>query len=183
MPLVLAAVLIVLACVALVPFSIVQRFRSGTTRRRARRWVAAINLAGLTLSALLFAGGALLSTPWIPAAPAYALAGFGAGLVLGALGIVLTRWHSVPRGRLEYTPNRWLVLAVTSVVAARVLYGFWRSWYAWQIGLESMAWIAASGVVGSMAAGAVVLGYYLTFWAAVYRRAARTSRRVAAAAH
>ena len=177
MPLVLAAVLIVLACVALIPFSIVQRFRRGTLRRRARRWVAAVNLGGLGLSAGLFLAGALLSTPWIPAAPAYTLAGFGAGLGLGALGVVLTKWHSVPGGRLEYTPNRWLVLAVTGVVAARVLYGFWRSWYAWQGGLESMAWIAGSGVAGSMSAGAVVLGYYLTFWTGVYRRADRAATR------
>jgi hypothetical protein len=176
-PIVLAAVLIVLACVALIPFSIVQRFRMGTIRRRARRWVAAANLAGLGLSAGLFLAGAVLSSPWIPAAPAYTFAGFGAGLVLGAFGIALTRWHHAPGGRLEYTPNRWLVLGVTGVVAARVLYGFWRSWYAWQGGVETMAWIAASGVPGSMAAGAVVLGYYLTFWSSVYRRAAGAPAR------
>jgi hypothetical protein len=181
-PLVLAAVLIVLACVALIPLSIVQRFRMGTIRRRARRWVAAVNLAGLGLSAGLFLAGAAIASAWIPAAPAYTLAGFGAGLVLGAFGILLTRWHYAAGGRLEYTPNRWLVLAVTGVVAARVLYGFWRSWYAWQGGLESMAWIAASGVAGSMAAGAVVLGYYLMFWGAVYRKAGTVSRRVLATA-
>ncbi len=89
--------------------------------------------------------------------------------VLGLVGTVLTRWE-YRAGRLQYTPNRWLVLLITGLVAARVLFGFWRSWYAWRSGLESAAWIAASGVTGSMSAGAVVLGYYLTFWAGVHRR-------------
>ena len=171
MPLLLIPVLIVLVVVALIPFSIVQRFRSGTARRRARSWVAAVNLIGLVISVALFAATALISSRWIPDAPAYTLSGLGAGAALGLLGLVLTRWEYTSGRRLDYTPNRWLVLLVTGVVAARVIYGLWRSWYAWQGGVESMAWVAASGVTGSMAAGAVVLGYYLTFWAGVHRRA------------
>ena len=176
MPLLLVPVLIVLAVLVLIPISIIQRFRMGTARRPARGWVAALNLFAVALSAALFAVTALVSSRWIPEAPAYTLAGLGAGAVLGLLGFALTRWEYGPRGRLQYTPNRWLVLGVTGLVAARVLYGFWRSWYAWQGGLESMAWIAASGVSGSMSAGAVVLGYYLTFWAGVHRRTVRAGR-------
>jgi len=59
------------------------------------------------------------------------------------------------------------VLLVTLVVAARVLYGVWRSWHAWTAGLD--AW-SAFGLAQSMAAGAVVLGYYLTYWLGVRHR-------------
>ena len=175
MPLVLAPILVILACVALIPFSMIQRFRMGTVRRRARRWVTALNLIGVGTSAALFMAAALISSRWIPEAPAYTLTGLGAGSVMGLFGTVLTKWE-YRGGRLEYTPNRWLVLVITGLVAARVLYGFWRGWYTWQGGLQSTDLIAASGVSGSMAAGAVVLGYYLTFWAGVHRRTVRGRR-------
>jgi hypothetical protein len=165
-PLLLLAIFLVLAVIALIPISIVQRFRSGTARRPARAWVAALNLGAVAFSVLLFVFGALVTTRWVPEALRYTLAGLGLGSALGFAGIVLTRWERV-RGRLHYTPNRWLVLAVTLVVAARVCYGFWRSWEAWRASVESMTWVAASGVAGSMSGGAVVLGYYLVFWAGV----------------
>jgi TRAP-type C4-dicarboxylate transport system permease small subunit len=77
---------------------------------------------------------------------------------------------------MKYTPNRWLVLAITLLVTARVLYGFWRGWEAWRASLESAAWVTASGVAGSLSAGAVVLGYYLVFWWGVRRRVRRHER-------
>jgi len=67
-------------------------------------------------------------------------------------------------------PNRPLVLLITVVVAARVLYGFWRGWHAWQNAEAGTSWLAASGATGSLAVGAVVLGYYFTYWAGVARR-------------
>jgi hypothetical protein len=171
-PLLLLAIFIVLAVIALIPVSIVQRFRMGTMRRPARGWVAALNLAAVALSIGLFALGALITSRWVPEALTYTLAGLGIGCLLGLVGMALTRWEWF-RGRLHYTPNRWLVLAITLVVAARVFYGFWRSWEAWQASVESMTWVAASGVAGSMSGGAVVLGYYLVFWAGVGTRIRR----------
>src|SRR5688572_21961414 len=147
----------------------------GTTRRPARGWVAALNLGAVVFSAALFLLGALITSRWIPEAFTYTLAGLGAGCVLGWLGIALTRWDRTG-GRLQYTPNRWLVLAITLLVAARVFYGFWRSWEAWRASVESMAWVAASGVAGSMSGGAIVLGYYLIFWAGVRGRIRRHER-------
>lgn len=175
MPLVLLAIFVVLACIALIPVSIIQRFRTGTTRRQARGWVATLNLAGVAFSITLFLAGATITSRWIPEALTYTLAGLMAGCLLGLLGMVLTRWEHAG-GRLEYTPNRLLVLTIALVVTARVLYGFWRSWDAWRASVESMTWVAASGVAGSMSAGAVVLGYYLTFWTAVRARARRHER-------
>jgi hypothetical protein len=40
-----------------------------------------------------------------------------------------------------------------------------------------MSWLTASGAAGSLGAGALVLGYYLTFWVGVRRRLRRTTRQ------
>ena len=175
MPLLLGAILVVLALIALVPLSIVLRYRAGTSRRRARSWIVTLNFTGLVVSVAFFLTAAAVSNVWVPDAFAYATAGLTIGGILGALGLGLTRWESAP-GSLHYTPNRWLVLAITVVVAARIVYGFWRAWHAWRVGPDDGSWFAAAGVAGSIAAGAVVLGYYLVYWWGVRRRL-RTSGR------
>jgi hypothetical protein len=91
------------------------------------------------------------------------------GGVLGGVGLWLARFE--PSGEaLHYTANRWLVLAITLAVAARIAYGFWRGFESWRSGIEGGAWLVASGAAESLAAGAVVLGYYLTFWWGLRRR-------------
>ena len=160
---------VVLAAIALLPLTLIQRYRVGAARRPARGWVVAINLIGTVVSAALFVFASAITTTWVPYAFTYTVCGLGAGLLLGILGLALTRWEPTPRF-LYYTPNRLLVLAVTLLVTARVLYGFWRSWHAWAAALDYSSWAAASGVAGSMAAGAIVLGYYLAFWLGVRRR-------------
>lgn len=162
-------VLVILAAMALIPVSLVQRYRLGTSRQRARGWLSAVNLAGLALSSLLFLVSAAFTSIWVPGAFTYTLAGLGTGALLGIIGLRITRWEPAP-GALYYTPNRWLVLAITVVVTARVLYGFWRGWATWRAGLEDGSWFVAAGVAGSMGAGAVVLGYYLVYWLGVRRR-------------
>jgi hypothetical protein len=174
-PLLIVPVLAVLAMVALMPIALVQRYRMGTARQRARGWLAAINLAGLTLSATMFLVTAAFTNIWVPGALAYTAAGLAAGGVLGVFGLWLTRWEPVPGG-LYYTPSRWLVLAVTLLVTARVLFGFWRAWHTWRADLDDQSWFMAAGVEKSMAAGAVVLGYYLVYWIGVRRRMRRTGR-------
>ena len=175
MPLIALAIFIVLAFIAVIPISIIQRFRMGTARRTARRWVATLNLTAVALSVVLFLVGTLITSRWIPEVRTYTLYGLAGGGVLGLLGTALTRWEYVG-GSMKYTPNRWLVLAITMLVTARVLYGFWRGWEAWRASLESAAWVTASGLAGSMSAGAVVLGYYLIFWLGVRRRIRRYER-------
>jgi hypothetical protein len=171
-PLLLLGVFIVLALIALIPFSLIQRFRMGTLRRRAIRWVIGLNAAGTFLSSVFFLISAAITTRWFPGTLTYTAAGLAAGGVAGALGLALTRWE-FGGGRLYYTPNRWLVLVITLVVAARVFYGFYRSYHAWQATLDRMTWVAASGVATSMSAGAIVLGYYLVYWMGVRRRLRR----------
>jgi len=171
-PLLIGLVLFVLAVIALIPLSIIQRYRLGTSRQRARGWLAAINLAGLALSSLLILASAAVTSYWVPDALAYTAAGLAGGCLLGIVGLLLTRWEPAI-GALYYTPNRLLVLGITLIVTARLLYGFWRGWQSWQAGADGGSWIAAAGVAGSMAAGAVVLGYYLAYWIGVRSRLRR----------
>jgi hypothetical protein len=169
MPLLLALLLIPLLVVVLIPVSLMLRIRHGTMRRRARGWVVTANTIAVTLSTAMLLIGALITSRWVPEVLRYAIGGLGLGAVLGLMGFALTRWESAG-GAEHYTPNRWLVLTVTVVVATRIFYGFWRVWAAWRDGVEPIAAVATSGVAMSMAAGAVVLGYYLIYWTAVGRR-------------
>jgi hypothetical protein len=159
----------ILAAIALTPLTLVQRYRLGTARRRARGWTSAVNVAGLAFSSALFLAGAAVASLWVPNALTYTLAAFMGGCLLGLVGLALSQWESA-RGSLHYTPNRWLVLGITLVVTARLAFGFWRSWQAWRAMPDYASWLAASGAAGSLAAGAVVLGYYLTYWLGVRRR-------------
>lgn len=172
MPVVVLIVAVVLAAIALVPLSLVLRLRAGTMRRVARGWIAGINAIGFGVSSLMFLLSAGVMTAWVPGAFSSAVLGLVGGCVLGLLGLAATRWEATPRA-LYYTPNRLLVTAITLVVAGRLLYGFWRGWQAWGATPEHTTWLAAAGAAGSLAAGAVVLGYYLTFWVGVRRRVAR----------
>ena len=160
-------VVLVLIGIALVPLSLLQRYRVGTTRRPARGWFIGLNLIAVLLSAAIFMLAAALTTAWVPGAFSYALIGFAAGGLLGMIGLALTRWESDSHS-LHFTPNRSLVLLVTLLVAARIVYGFWRSWHTWNEGVR--VWGAAFGVASSMGAGAVVLGYYTAYWLGVRRR-------------
>ena len=177
MPLLLLAVLLLLAPVLLMPLSLVMRYRAGTARRRARGWVAAVNIGGLALSIALFLLGAAITSFWAPRALAYSALGLLAGCALGIVGLWLSRWEVTQEG-LHYTPNRWLVLAVTLVFTARVLYGFWRGWHAWRAAPGEGAWLAAFGIAGSLAAGALVLGYYFAYWLGVRGRLRRQAPRL-----
>ena len=178
MPIVLLLFLVVLLPFAILlslPFTLIQRYRMGTARRRARGWLAVVNIAAFALSSLLFLTGAALANIWAPHAFAAALAGLAIGGLLGLVGAWLSRWE-VEAGTLHVTPNRWLVLAVTSVVAGRLGYGLWRGWQAWQAGGGETPWLQAVGPAGMLAAGALVLAYYLGYWSGVLRRLRRQQR-------
>jgi cation transport ATPase len=151
------------------PLALVFRYRAGTARRQARGWVALLNLVGLAISTSLFLMGAGLTSIWVPHAFTYSVLGLLGGIALGIVGLWLSRWERAP-GSLHYTPNRWLVLIVTVVVAALLLYGFWRMWNTWRHAPGEASLLAAFGVAGSLCAGAVVLGYYLSYWLGVRRR-------------
>jgi hypothetical protein len=171
-PLLLVA--LVLVAIALLPLSLFQRYRVGTARRPARGWFISVNLIAISISIAIFLAAAAITTAWVANAFSYTLAGLAIGCLLGVVGLALTKWE--PAGQaLHYTPNRWLVLFVTLLVTARIVYGFGRSWHTWSAGLQS--WSAAFGIAESMGAGAVVLGYYLAYWLGVRRRLRRFRAR------
>lgn len=176
MPFVIVALALILltllAAIVLLPLSLLQRYRVGTARRQARRWVATLNAVLIAASSGVFLVAAAIANVWIPRAFAYAAVGMAGGALLGVAGLLLTRWERTPRG-LYYTPNRGLVLVITLAVTARLLYGFWRGWHAWQAAPADASWLAASGAAGSLAAGALVLGYYFSYWVGIRRRAGR----------
>jgi uncharacterized membrane protein YidH (DUF202 family) len=174
---ILPAVLLIALIVAigLLPLGLVQRYRAGTARRAARRWLASLNAATLSFSAFLFLGGAAITSFWVPNALRYSLAGLAGGCLVGILGLAITRWEEAP-GSLHYTPNRFLALVIILLVTARLAYGVWRLWQGWSLGVDERAWLIESGVPGSLAAGAVVLGYSLTYWIGVSRRASRANK-------
>jgi hypothetical protein len=179
MPLLLLVPLLLVALLALillaVPLSLVQRYRVGTARRPARGWVSFLNLLAITMSIALFVCGAALTNVWVPDALRYTMIGLGAGGLLGIVGLWSSKWERTGAG-LFYTPNRWLVLGVTFVVTARILYGFWRSWAAWRSGLHGGSWMVASGVAGSLGAGGIVLGYYFVYWLGVRHQLRRHAK-------
>jgi hypothetical protein len=164
--------LLPLLFVVLLPFSIVNRYRVGTARRRGRSWVASLNVFFIALSCLLFIWASAVMNFWVPNAFLSALAGLAGGCLLGLLGLKLTRWEPTAHA-LHYTPHRPLVLLITVGVAARIAYGFWRGWEAWRTAGSDTSWLAASGAAGSLAVGALVLGYYLMYWAGVSQRVKR----------
>jgi hypothetical protein len=165
-----------MACLVLMPLILLQRYRTGTARRQARAWVATLSLAGLLFSAVCFLAATAVTAIWIPGAFRAALAGVAAGSALGAVGLALTRWEFTARS-LHYTPNRWLILAITLMVSARLLSGLWRSWEMARAGFTGTSFVAAFGVPESLAAGATVLGYYLFYTAGLRWRIRQWQRR------
>lgn len=176
MPLLLLLLVLPLILVALTPLLLIQRYRAGKARRLARPWMATFALVMMALSTLFFLIGAGFTSIWVEGTAAGAAAGLAAGLVLGVVGLLLTRWESTARS-LHYTPNRWLVLLVTVIVSARVLYGLYRSALVAQAGMSGTSVALAFGIPESFAAGGAVIGYYLAYNAGLRWRMQRWSRR------
>lgn len=162
MPLVVLLLLVPIVLIALMPLILIQRYRAGKARRQARPWVIKLNLAVMAFSAVFFLAGAAVTTIWVPRAFSGAALGMMVGLLLGGFGLAITRWEPGAR-TLHYTPNSWLVLLVTLIVSARLVYGLVRSLMVAQSGVTGAALVGAFGVPQSLAAGALVLGYYLSF--------------------
>jgi hypothetical protein len=175
-PLVLLLLLVPIVVMALMPVMLIQRYRAGKARRPARPWLATLNVAVMVFSAVFFLATALFSTVWVPRAFTGAVIGMAAGVLLGGIGIAITRWESTPRS-LHYTPNRWLVLVVTLIVTVRVLFGLYRSVAVARAGLSGSALVSAFGVPETLAAGAMVIGYYLAYNAGLRWRIHAWQRR------
>ena len=176
MPLLILLLLLPIILIALTPFTLFQRYRVGTARKQARPWLATFGLVMMAGSTIFFLAGAGVTSFWVQDAFLGALAGVAAGMLLGMAGLLLTKWEATPRS-LHYTPNRWLVLLVTVVVSARLLYGLYRSWMAARAGIEGTAVFTAFGIPESLAAGGAVIGYYLAYGAGLRWRIRRWQKR------
>jgi hypothetical protein len=119
-PLILVALLlfVVLAFGGVVLLSLALRYRAGTARRRGRRWVATMNVWMTSFSAIFFFFIVFVMSFWLGPILRFALAGMAIGVVLGLLGLALTRWE-VEREGLFYTPSRWLALIITFAITIR----------------------------------------------------------------
>jgi uncharacterized membrane protein YidH (DUF202 family) len=171
MPLILLLPLLA-ACVfalwvLLLPLSVVQRYRYGRARRRVQPLAVRINAWVLAVSALLFLAGTWVAGHWIADGFRDAAIGMAVGLAVGVLGSRLDRFEATDRG-LYRTPNRWLVLALATLLALRIVLGLWLAWPGsgngeggWQ------AWLDRGGLLG---VAGVLLGYaQATAWGLLAR--------------
>jgi hypothetical protein len=171
-PLLVAAVFVLWAL--LLPLSLWQRYRHGRARRRVQAWVVRFNAWLLAASVPLFLAGAWLATHWMPHALREAGLGLAAGMLVGIAGLALARFEH-DGGQCFHTPNRWLVLAMTTLVAVRLVFGLWAGWQ--HVAATScspfVGWLHAGGVI---AVGGVLLGYYLAYTWGLRARVARAMR-------
>ena len=165
MPLLLLLPLVLLALVTawlvLLPISLWMRYSAGRAPRRAQGWVVRGNAWLLAMSLPLFLLSSWAATYWMHDALRDACLGLLAGSAVGVLGVWLTRFEHDAKGLL-YTPNRWVVLGLTTIVAARVVAGLWMAWRnvsgdasgALARWLDAGAWTAVAGLF---------LGYALAY--------------------
>jgi hypothetical protein len=174
-PIILFALLlfVLLALGGVVLLSLALRYRAGTARRQARRWVASLNVWMTSFSAVLFVSFTFLLSFWLGSAFRFALIGMGFGAILALLGLAMTRWER----RLEgffYTPSRWLALLVTLAIAARFVYGWWHATHSDSSAPSNQHWLmTTSGTQLSLAVAAGLIGYYLVYSIGVHLQVAR----------
>ncbi|NYZ63534.1 DUF1453 domain-containing protein [Luteimonas deserti] len=171
---ILLLIVVVLALFALMlllwPLALWNRYRVGTSRRQPLRWLTRLNAVLIPASALVFLGGMALAQLFVAHAFPYAALGVGAGLAIGAVGWALTRVEHQP-GRVWYTPNRWLVLALTLVVVARVFAGIWQAWERWRGQYDVLAaWGPLGEPAGLFAVAGLVIGYHAAYAVLLQRR-------------
>jgi hypothetical protein len=153
------------------PLLLWARYRNGKARRRVQGWVVRVNAWLLAASVPMFVLGAWITSHWFPDALWESAAGLGAGVVLGSLSLWLTRFEHDERG-YYYTPNRWLVLALTGLLALRILLGIIVS-----VSRFGAPHIGALGLLDAGALGSIAglfLGYGLAYtWGLRYVSTAR----------
>jgi hypothetical protein len=166
MPLLLLLPLLLLAVATLwallLPVSLWLRYRNGRARRRAQGWGIRLNAWLLLASTVGFLLTAAIAAHWREDALRDGGLGLLAGVAVGIVGLWLTRFERDAEG-FHYTPNRWLVLALTVAVAARLVLGLVATWNA-TFGTATVpggAWHAG----GLWALAGLLLGYWLaTTW-------------------
>ncbi len=176
MPLLIVPLVILILLVLwllLLPLSLWQRYRLGKARRRAWPWMVKLNAWALLFSACVFLASMALTNFWWPGALGYALAGLGIGLGAGIPGLWLSRFENTAQG-LFYTPNPWMALGLTLLVAARIAMGLVEMWRHWQ-GREALSIIPALDHASLFAVAGLLIGYYFSYAWGLRRRLPRTA--------
>jgi hypothetical protein len=172
-------VFVLLALAGVVLLSLALRYRAGTARRRARRWVTTVNVWATSFSAAFFLSFTLLLSFWVGAAFRFALMGMCFGALLGLVGLAMTRWESRSEG-LFYTPSRWFAFLIVAAIAARFVYGWWRATHFTSntnVPGDQHWMITASGTQLSLAVAAGLIAYYLVYSIGIRLRLSRHEHR------
>lgn len=106
MPVVLLLMFVILIGIALIPVGIVQRYRRGSTRQRARGWLATLNIAGFGLSAMLFLTSAAITTIWVPHAFVFTAGGLASFHIRLERFVRVIGFHQRVDARPELTDAR-----------------------------------------------------------------------------
>ena len=163
----LAVLALLLFWLLLLPFGLLLRYRRGHARQRVFGWIAASNAWLLLVSAVVFLASAWGSGIWVPHALPWATSGLLTGMLAGLAGLRRTRFEISLNG-IYYTPDRWLVLLLTGVVALRIGLGMWQ-------GLSRLREMGASAGLladaGSLfAVAGLLMGYHLVYAWGLRRR-------------
>jgi hypothetical protein len=179
MPLLLLAVcLMVLFALMLLlwPLALWNRWRVGTSRRQPRRWLTRLNAWLIPASLALFLAAMGVTQLFVAHAFPYAALGVLAGFALGGVGWLLTRVEHRP-GQVWYTPNRWLVLALTLAIVARVIAGIWQAWERMRGDTAALAaWGPLGEPAGLFAVAGLLLGYHAAYAVLLHWRLGRWAR-------
>jgi hypothetical protein len=168
---------VLLALAGVILLSLDLRYRAGTARRQARRWVASLNVWMTSFSVVFFLSFTLLLSFRVGSAFRFALIGMAIGGILGLLGLALTQWETRPEG-LFYTPSRWLAFIIVFAIAARVVYGWWRATHPGGTSPADRHWFnTASGTQLSLAVAAGLITYYLVYSIGVRLKIMRDEQR------
>ena len=157
----LAVLLLFALWLVLLPLSLWARYSAGRARRRAQGWFVRGNAWLLAASLPVFLVGARVASRWIGDALRDAGLGLLLGVLFGVVSLWLTRFERDAKG-LVYTPNRWPVLLLTTLVALRILAGAWLAWrQAAGAAPDALAaWVDAGAWTGI---AGVFLGYGLAY--------------------
>lgn len=143
---------------ALVTWAVVRRLRRSFGRQPvqpARIW---LRIGILTLAGGLIGATSVTRGPEMLEA---LIAGLACGALLAYVGLRHTRFEVTPEGRF-YTPHTYIGLAVTLLFLGRVVYRF--------LGADPNAAVAYQRTPLTVGIFAVLIGYYLLFYAGVLLR-------------